>query len=1015
MRSEITVIIRTVGRPSLARALQSVALQGLPCDVVVVDVAGAGSILPGMDRHAALNLRVLDPQQGSSPSGLMTRPRAAQAGLDAVHTPWALFLDDDDELLGGHLQKLLTAVCEQPEAVAACTGVEQVRLAATGAGNEASVPPPVERLQVWDRPFEPWHLLVANHLPIHSVLFNAERVRQAGVRFDETFETFEDWDFWLQVQALGPMVWVPGISARYWVQSQPPEAAASAQSAAQIARHGDERYYALWRKWWPRAPQAWWTCVLQAARDEPLISRELGLLQQAVREAGTLREDLIAREQQLHGLQRQLDDLAAERRALHALAQAQGRELAAAEAHQERMSHQLATQSGQLQQLGQERDQARIDEQGARLHLQAVLHSTSWRITAPWRAAGAPVRWLAHRMARMTDPQWWKDTLWRLRHRSYPRPAVWAGVLPDPYQQWLSRHDGNTDAERARALSSINSRSDLPLISVLMPVFNPPLNFLDEAIRSLQAQWYPKWELCMADDASTAPGVAEHLRAWTVKEPRIRLVQRPTNGHIAQASNSALQAAAGPWVALFDQDDLLPPQALWRVVQALDAHPDAGLLYSDEDKINEAGQRFGPYFKPAFDIDLLRGQNMISHLGVYRAELVRAVGGFREGYEGSQDHDLALRCVEQLAPHQVVHIPRVLYHWRVHAASTASGNEAKPYAMDAGLRAVRDHVMRLGLRATVQPHPAIPHHVVKHELPPGGMPVRLLCWGPHAEPALAAHRSRLAQDGLDVAPSNAVAVGTWRQARAQIVAWAEEVQGLKHGWDAVQGRPVVAVVLRAGDRGGTPTEGALWRSCMARLQEQGVGAVSPALRDSHGRLFDAGWLLGPDGHVRPIARGAGLGNHGYYGQLSLAHGVSVLPAVAAAVQLQAVSVPGGDHEPAQTQESVPAANESSSIQGLALRAGWRAVWAADLVWEGVSMEPDKPLQGVPAESVAAFFVHEAVGEQAHDLAYSPHLCALHADHRIRAPGSRFNHDRLPTQAQETTELVGRVRSDLAQD
>ncbi|MFN5701777.1 MAG: glycosyltransferase, partial [Betaproteobacteria bacterium] len=152
-----------------------------------------------------------------------------------------------------------------------------------------------------------------------------------------------------------------------------------------------------------------------------------------------------------------------------------------------------------------------------------------------------------------------------------------------------------------------------PLLSVLMPTYNPPLAFLDAAIESLRSQWYADWELCIADDASTAEGVLEHLRAWARREPRIRLVTRSENGHISAASNSALQAAGGEWVVLMDQDDLLPPKALWCVVQAINEHPEAGLFYSDEDKVDEKGRRFGPYFKPAFDPDLLRGQNLISH------------------------------------------------------------------------------------------------------------------------------------------------------------------------------------------------------------------------------------------------------------------------------------------------------------------------------------------------------------------------------------------------------------------
>jgi GT2 family glycosyltransferase len=270
------------------------------------------------------------------------------------------------------------------------------------------------------------------------------------------------------------------------------------------------------------------------------------------------------------------------------------------------------------------------------------------------------------------------------------------------YGRWVELHDTLTAKEAASLSHHIGTWPQRPLVSVLMPVFDPNPVWLDQAIWSVRMQLYPEWELCIADDASTSSEVQCVLRRHADEEPRIRFVRLARNAHICAASNAALALARGEFIALLDHDDVLPTHALGCVAQAIVTHPSAGLIYSDEDKIDESGRRFSPYFKPAFNYDLFLSQNMISHLGVYRRELVQALGGFREGFEGSQDYDLALRCVERLEPSQIVHIARVLYHWRVHPASTAAGMEAKPYAIAAGEGALNEHLHRVGSGAVAQ-------------------------------------------------------------------------------------------------------------------------------------------------------------------------------------------------------------------------------------------------------------------------------------------------------------------------
>lgn len=240
-----------------------------------------------------------------------------------------------------------------------------------------------------------------------------------------------------------------------------------------------------------------------------------------------------------------------------------------------------------------------------------------------------------------------------------------------------------------------------PLISVVLPVFNPNLTHLAAAIASVRAQLYPNWELCIADDASTDPAVVPVLRKVAAGDSRIKLTVREQNGHIAACSNSALALATGEWIALVDQDDILPEHALAVVAATSLKYPDSALIYSDEDKVDESGERCLPYFKSDWNSELLLGQNCISHFGVYRHSLVREVSGFREGFAGSQDYDLALRCVERLRAEQIVHIPRVLYHWRMMEGSVAQDSRAKGYAREAARRSIREFVDRNKIEAKV--------------------------------------------------------------------------------------------------------------------------------------------------------------------------------------------------------------------------------------------------------------------------------------------------------------------------
>ncbi|OLL32995.1 glycosyl transferase family 2 [Burkholderia sp. SRS-W-2-2016] len=288
------------------------------------------------------------------------------------------------------------------------------------------------------------------------------------------------------------------------------------------------------------------------------------------------------------------------------------------------------------------------------------------------------------------------------RRIAWLRAGAPGTVSAQLYAEWVCRYDQIDDATRVAIRARIAGFENPPRISVVMPVYNPDPKWLAEAIESIRGQLYPYWELCIADDVSTNPEIRPLLERYAHTDERIKVAFRQKNGHISAASNTALELVTGAWVALFDHDDILPEHALYCVADAIERNPSIRMIYSDEDKIDESGKRREPYFKCDWNPDLFLSQNMFSHLGVFQTTLLDEVGGFREGYEGSQDYDLALRCVERAGVGAIHHIPRVLYHWRVHAQSTAAGADAKPYAVVAGERALNDHFGRMGVRGAVE-------------------------------------------------------------------------------------------------------------------------------------------------------------------------------------------------------------------------------------------------------------------------------------------------------------------------
>lgn len=279
------------------------------------------------------------------------------------------------------------------------------------------------------------------------------------------------------------------------------------------------------------------------------------------------------------------------------------------------------------------------------------------------------------------------------------------------YEQWYENHKALPEELEKQKNEKWKRK---PLISIVVPVYNTPQVFLRQMIESVQNQSYSEWELCIGNASPENKEMKKILEEYK-NDARIKEVEIPENKGISQNTNRAMEIASGELIGLLDHDDLLAPNALYEIAKAVNEHLDAEVIYTDEDKVTtDLKEHFQPHLKPDFNLDLLRSNNYICHFFVASRDLIKRVGGFRPEFNGAQDYDLILRCTEQAK--QIVHIPKILYHWRVHKASTADNPASKMYAFDAGKRAIEEHLVRCRTKGTVQHTKDLGFYRVKYEI-----------------------------------------------------------------------------------------------------------------------------------------------------------------------------------------------------------------------------------------------------------------------------------------------------------
>jgi glycosyltransferase involved in cell wall biosynthesis len=480
--------------------------------------------------------------------------------------------------------------------------------------------------------------------------------------------------------------------------------------------------------------------------------------------------------------------------------------------------------------------------------------------------AGTTALHLSVSPARRPEPDavaraiWVDPALWDVRtdaeHPRSPRPAApAAGPPPSP-------------------------GGDEPMFSVLVPVHDPPVSMLDEAVGSVRAQTFGAWELCLADDGSRDPHVIAALERHAASDPRIRLVRQPVASGISAATNAALSRATGRYIALLDHDDTLAPDALEQIAARIAADPALDMVYSDED-IVDGGRQVWVHLKPAWSPDTLRTNGYTCHLGVYRRSLVEEIGGFRSEFDGSQDIDMILRLTER--SDHVAHVPAILYHWRAHAASTAGG-DAKPYAYVAARSAYAAHLDRTGIAASVGYGPPGLYRVAAPVDPAAVIAIALAV--PSADGLTAAARSWAAQPHDSwravLTVPEAARAAAWRELTRAGVA-ADRVEMIPSEED-----PAVALATAAGRAAASgadhllilqsPSAG-LTHDWLARLagyaQQPGIAAAGPVVLAPDGRVAEAGVAL-PEGIALHLLRGSRTSMDDFFGYGTSVHNVSAL-------------------------------------------------------------------------------------------------------------------------------------------
>ena len=687
-QSLVSIITRSMDRPTLAETLKSIAAQTYP-NIEVIVVNALGETHSELGTHCGrFPLRIV------SNGNHLPRSRAANLGLDTATGKYALFLDDDDWLSPEHIAKLLSVLSQSHNERVAYSGIKF-----------ASGPQSIE-FSVISEAFDAVKLKRGNFIPIHAVLFDRD-LTNFGCRFDESLEIYEDWDFWLQLSRISGFFHLNEITAGYRSTGNSGASPSAEEESVQIAR---ERIFDKWKNIWSGSEINKLLAYVSHIQDSNILA---------------LKEKLkLSDEFQVH-----LNSMVLEKQTAVVELQKQLRivELHAVELKNQKHVVELKNQNYVVElekQLFQEKSEVvqlgnRLNEKEQQLHerdtqLHAIYTSTSWKIAAPVRILKTltvktilGIQKLIFCLKPLIQkPKNIYPTAMRLKY-AWQKGGISEAekiILQLPYEVtyndvWINQYRQSFTPEvLALVRNRILEMKNPPLISILMPTYNTPEKVLRQAVESVLAQLYPSWELCIADDASTQPHIRRVFKEYADLDRRIKVSFAERNAGVSTATNRALEMATGQFVALLDHDDVLEKQALFRVAESI-LIDDPDMVYSDEAILSEDGQEvINHVHRPAFSSEYLRACPYIVHLVAFRTALLRQIAGLDVSLPISQDYDLILRASEKA--NTIVHIPEILYLWRLRKRS--SGHQRKSEVMQTSRAVLSRHLERCGEPGVVQ-------------------------------------------------------------------------------------------------------------------------------------------------------------------------------------------------------------------------------------------------------------------------------------------------------------------------
>ena len=641
----VSIIVRTKNRPKqLAQAINSIVEQTYRnIEIIVVNDGGEDTktMVTKLAGDIPLTYIHCDKSKG--------RPSAANTGLKAANGVYINFLDDDDVFDPCHLENLVPFI-EASSFQAVYSDCELCRY--IWDGHEYVLKDKALFMSV---DFDADRLLFENYIPCMNMLFKKTLYEQIGI-MDKELEIYEDWDYWIRMSRVTTLRHLKTITAQYRIYDQ-----------GTVGTSGRDYDTWHWTKKIYEKYQTLWSPDVLIGYFRHTIANRIGDLHHEIENVRAIlyeKESII--ESHLKCIEQKEQIIKENRNTI------EQNKLKISQMHHN-TTLQLNILKTHMEQRGKE--------------LTEIKKTISWRITKPLRIIRA---------------YHIKQQLKFIKIKNYARKIInflKNDKSEEEYEQWLinnepSSNDLNAMKEDAKELKL------QPLISVILPVYKISPKWLKKAIESVRSQIYTNWELCIVDDASFDLKIRDLLEAYNKLDSRIKVVFLKKNNHISGASNEALKLAEGEFIALLDHDDEFAPHALFEIAKLLNEHPDADMIYSDEDHINLQGKRVNPHFKPDWSPDLFLSQMYTCHLGCYRRELVSKIGGFRIGYEGSQDYDLVLRIMAHT--NKIFHIPKILYHWRMVPTSVAGNPTAKNYADEAALKAINDYLSVNNINAVAE-------------------------------------------------------------------------------------------------------------------------------------------------------------------------------------------------------------------------------------------------------------------------------------------------------------------------